>query len=553
MHRLESIPGYTPPEGPVLCIVLDGYGIGKHDAGDCVHIAQPEHINRITEEAKKKSLYCELKAHGTAVGLPDDTDMGNSEVGHNALGAGQLIDQGSKLVGNVIADGSMFQSTNFKFIVEKAKSGATVHLFGLLSDGNVHSSINYVVSIVAALQNAQVPKVRFHILTDGRDVPSMSSLSYVDTLEAALASTCLDYKIASGGGRMYVTMDRYESDWKIVKRGWDAMVHGTLDLSVVPECAAGWTGKFLSCTEAIESARSMFPKKTDQDYPPFVISDSNGEPLGRVQDGDVVINFNFRGDRAIQITKAFEDNHFTFFSRGYVPKIDYFGLLIYDNDKGIPRRSLCPNPDIKNVMSQDLAASNVTQYAVSETHKFGHVTYFWNGNKSGYVAPSLELYEEVKSEPNEMIPENPAMKAIEISDRVSVALAGKTWKFLRVNFANGDMVGHTGLIPETVAAVRILDAVVGRLVEEVSALNGVTIITADHGNCEEKLDEKGKMKTSHTLNKVPFIVVDPRAPQYVIDLAQIETPGLTNVAATILNILGFKAPKGYRETLIRMV
>jgi 2,3-bisphosphoglycerate-independent phosphoglycerate mutase len=394
MTPLAHLKNFSGSEGPLLCIVLDGFGIGKHDKGDCVHIAQPTNINRLIKEAQEQNLYCELKAHGTAVGLPDDTDMGNSEVGHNALGAGQLIDQGSKLVGNVIADGSLFTSDNFKFIVNKATTRhATVHLLGLLSDGNVHSHIDHLIAIVTGLSRADCPKVRIHMVTDGRDVGSMSALTYVDKLEKALACLGRDYKIASGGGRMYVTMDRYEADWQIVRRGWDAMVLGETSE------ANGWLGKFQSTKEAIEAARLQFPKKTDQDYPPWVVVDPSGAPLGKISDGDVVINFNFRGDRAIEISRAFEDGpdfDEKYFARRKIPKIDYFGLLIYDSDKNIPRRALCPNPDIKNVLSKYLCEAGVTQYAVSETHKFGHVTYFWNGNRSGYVNEKFERYEEVR-------------------------------------------------------------------------------------------------------------------------------------------------------------
>ena len=393
-HHLKHLANFEGSEGPVLCMVLDGFGIGKGDAGDCVHIAQHTNINRLMKEAKENNLYCELKAHGLAVGLPDDTDMGNSEVGHNALGAGQLIDQGSKLVGNVIADGSIFKSDNFNYIVDKVRHHptTTVHLLGLLGDGNVHSHIDHLIAIINGLSRADVPSVRIHILTDGRDVSSMSALTYVEKLEISLHATGKDYRIATGGGRMYVTMDRYEADWQIVKRGWDVMVLGEVN-------EPGWPGNFSSTTEAINAVRLQFPRKTDQDYPPWVIVDSTGLPTGLVKDGDVVINFNFRGDRAIEISRAFAegpDFDATCFARRRTVQVDYFGLLIYDNDKGIPKRALCPNPDIQNVMTSYLCTSGVTQYAVSETHKFGHVTYFWNGNRSGYFDASKELYEEVR-------------------------------------------------------------------------------------------------------------------------------------------------------------
>ena len=338
---------------------------------------------------------------------------------------------------------------------------------------------------------------------------------------------------------MYVTMDRYHADWRIVQRGYEAMVHGEVNPEIVAECKAengGWTGTYLSVTEAIQDARRRFPRKTDQDYPPFVIVDETGTPVGRITDGDVVVNVNFRGDRAIEISRAFEETNFTEFARVNHPKnLLYYGMLIYDSDQGIPKKSLCPNPVIKHTLTELLLSHDVHQYAVSETHKFGHVTYFWNGNRSGYVDATRELYEEVKSDSNEEIVEKPEMKAREIKDKLLAAMDSGKFRFIRANFANGDMVGHTGLIPETTLAVKILDEVVVAIAEAVKKTkNGVLIVTADHGNCEEKLDAKGNMKTSHTLNKVPFICVGPGVNhKFRVNVAHIDTPGLANVASTV--------------------
>jgi len=569
-NKLQKLPQSCQvgesAKGPLLLIVLDGFGVGKKDKGDCVHLANPPHINAMIEEAQKRNLYCELKAHGTAVGLPSDEDMGNSEVGHNALGCGQLVAQGAKLVNIAIENGSLFESENFKKIVSdmKADTTKTVHFVGLLSDGNVHSHIDQLVKIVNNLAARGVSRVRLHAVTDGRDVLSLSALDYVSKMESVFseinAKPGFDYRFASGGGRMYVTMDRYEAEWNIVKRGWDAMVHGTIDPTIVKECAEGWTGKYRSFTEAVEGARKMFPKMIDQDYPPWVIVDENNEPVGRVKDGDSVICFNFRGDRSIEISRAFESVEADFdtkcFNREYVPKVDYYGMLIYDNEIQMPKKSLCPNPVINNVMGEYLLGAGITNYACSESHKIGHVTYFFSGNRSGYLDDSMELYEEIKSEPNDHIVTNPSMRAREIGDKTVAALESGKWKFLRINLANGDMVGHCGHIPPTIEAVKVLDEVTYRLVELNKKLGGITIITADHGNCEEMLDKKGNPKTSHTLNVVPFIIVDPHA-QYVVDTTKAnshaEPAGLTNVAASIVNLFGYEAPSMYRDSLIRFL
>ena len=558
-------------QGPVLLMILDGFGVGKKDKGDCVHKANPTRLNAIFEEAQSKNLYCELKAHGTGVGLPTDEDMGNSEVGHNALGCGQLVAQGAKLVNLAIEDGSIFKSENFNRIVQETTDdeSKTVHFVGLLSDGNVHSHVDQLIKMIENLASRNVKKVRLHALTDGRDVLSLSALDYVSKVESVFAkinsTDSFDYKFASGGGRMYVTMDRYEADWNIVKRGWDIMVHGEIDSSIVPECAeSNWVGRFHSTTEAIETARKMFPTKTDQNYPPWVIIDRDNRPVGKIVDGDIVVCFNFRGDRALEISRAFEEGtefDSKCFDRKTVPNTEYFGLLIYDNEAQIPKKSLSPNPTINNVLTEYLLSAGITQYAVSESHKIGHVTYFWNGNRSGYLDATRELYEEVKSESNDRIVANPAMRAYEIRDKCKAALESGKWKFARLNFANGDMVGHcAGFVDHsghtigldaTVEAVKVLDEVVADLVEMNRKLGGITIITADHGNCEEKIDAKGNIISSHTLNKVPFVVVDPHA-QYTVDSSRVEQPaGLTNVAASVVNLLGYEKPPMYRESLIK--
>lgn len=551
-YKLQPNSSFPAVKGPVVCIVLDGFGIGKEDDGDCVHLAATKNLSDVFKAAKSGGRYCSLKAHGTAVGLPDDSSMGNSEVGHNAMGCGQVIAQGAKLVNECMEDGSMFKAPNWKNVVAKnLEQGQTIHLMGLLSDGGIHSNISQVEGMVLAFANDGVTKLRLHILTDGRDVGSMSALQYIDRMEAALAATGRDYKMATGGGRMYVTMDRYESDWAIVQRGYDAMVHGV----VKNDEGVGYKGRFSSCREAVEEVRKLFPDKTDQNYPPWVIVDDNDEAVGKIKDGDVVINFNFRGDRALQISQALGKEEFSSFPRGEHPKIDYYGMLIYDNDKGIPKKSLAPNPDIRHVLSQYLLASGVSQYAVSETHKFGHVTFFWNGNRSGYVDEKQELYEEVESEPNDCIETNPGMKADEITEKLLAALDSGKWKFLRVNYANGDMVGHTGLIPQTIASIQIMDTCVKQVVEKVQSLKGAVVITADHGNCEEMKDAKGKPKTSHSCNAVPFAIIDDLA-CYVVDKEAAkeeatDEPSLSNLAATLCNLLGFEAPSLYRKSLVK--
>lgn len=554
--NLKKLPTFSPRPGPVVLIILDGFGIGKKDKGDAIFLAQPQNIYQYMKESQEKRLYVELKAHGPAVGLPSDEDMGNSEVAHNAMGSGQIYNQGAKLVNESIENGRIFTSPSWKEVVDQtAKVNKTIHLIGLLSDGNVHSHIKQLFKILDGIVASGGKRIRIHPLLDGRDVPPDSGLNFIAQLESKLAELRnqfkVDAQIGSGGGRMCVTMDRYESDWNIVKRGWDAHVRGIVAPSdITPQ----YPGYFKSAKEAIETARKVFPEKLDQFNPPFVIIDDKNQPVGKMVDGDAVINFNYRGDRAVEISKAFVYDDFKAFDRVERPKLKYAGLLMYDNEIQLPPTFLVPPPDIQNVSAQFLCANKIPSYAVAETHKYGHVTYFWNGNRSGYIGGSCELYEEVKSDPNEMIESRPIMKAPEVTQKLINALQTKKFKFLRVNYANGDMVGHTGNLQACITAVKALDDYVKKVVDEIMDQKGIAIITADHGNLEEKLDKKGNIKTAHTLNPVPFIILDSQYNgEYFIDISDIKVPGIANTTATWMNLLGFEAPSMYEKSLIKFL
>ncbi len=533
---------------PVFCIVMDGIGIGLDNEANAVKNAKTPTLDMLM--SKYPTL--KLKAHGTAVGLPSDDDMGNSEVGHNAIGAGQVFAQGAKLVSNSIETGLMFDSKAWKEIVSVKDTGKTLHFIGLFSDGNVHSHIDHLKAMIQRAKNDGVKTVRVHILLDGRDVGETSALDYVEPFEAFLSELCadgFDAKIASGGGRMNITMDRYEANWAMVEKGWKTHVIGE-----------GRT--FASAKEAIETYRAE-NGCIDQDLPPFVIAE-NEVPVGKIVDGDSVVFFNFRGDRAIEISRAFDEADFSEFDRVVFPKVTYAGMLEYDGDKHIPNRYLVSPPEIKGTMGEYLASTGVTQYALSETQKFGHVTYFWNGNKSGKFDEATETYEEIKSD---VIPfeQRPWMKCAEITDRlISVAKEGK-YRFMRVNFPNGDMVGHTGNYLATVVSVEALDLALARILEVVDSVGGVALITADHGNADEmyEIDKKTKSpkcekdgsfkaKTSHTLNPVPCIIYDNKfSDNYkVVDK---DTYGLSNIAATLVNLMGYEAPDFWDESMIEIV
>jgi len=542
LKRSERFGGV---KGPILTIVMDGVGIAPATEGNAFAKAYTPTLDKLMKEYPMLVL----KAHGSAVGLPSDDDMGNSEVGHNALGSGQVFSQGAKLVSESIESGKMFKSETWKTLVGNVlDNGSTLHFLGLFSDGNVHSHIDHLKAMIAQAKNEGVKCVRVHILLDGRDVGETSALEYIDPFEAfisELRSADFDIKIASGGGRMNITMDRYEANWAMVEAGWKTHVLGE--------------GRFFgSAAEAVKTYRAE-SGVIDQDLPPFVIAE-NGKAVGTVEDGDSVIFFNFRGDRSIEISKAFDEADFSKFDRVRYPKVMYAGMLEYDGDLHIPSRYLVNPPEITNTMGEYLSNTGISQYALSETQKYGHVTYFWNGNKSGKFNEELETYVEV---PSDVVPfeQRPWMKCAEITDKLIEALESGKYKVLRVNFPNGDMVGHTGNFHATKISLEALDLCMKRILDVLDKVGGTAVITADHGNSDEmyEIDKKTgapkankdgsfKSKTSHTLNPVPMIIYDNNTKDaYKVKEGNF---GLSNVAATVVNLLGYEKPEAWDESVI---
>ena len=527
--------------GPIVTIVMDGFGFNSNETGNAIAAAHKPTIDRLMS----KYSHVLLKAHGTAVGMPSDEDMGNSEVGHNAIGAGQVYSQGAALVANSIEAGEIFEREAWKEIVSGART-TTLHFMGLFSDGNVHSNVDHLKAMIVQAKKDGVKRVRLHILLDGRDVPETSALEYVEPFEAFLAdlrSADFDVCIASGGGRMQITMDRYGANWKMVEKGWKTHVLGEGRL-------------FNSAKEAIETLRGE-TKAIDQDLPPFVIG-QNGTPVGTIQDGDSVVFFNFRGDRAIEITRAFEEESFTEFDRVRFPKVNYAGMLQYDGDLKLPNRFLVPPPAIKNTSGEWFSKAGIKQFACSETQKFGHVTYFWNGNRSSKFEG--ETYLEV---PSDVIPfeQRPWMKSAEVTDAMIEALKSGKYQTLRCNYPNGDMVGHTGNFRAATMAIEAVDLALARLLPVIDALGGIALITADHGNADEmyELDKKThqpkqnkdgsfKAKTAHTLNPVPCILYDNVSGGKLAFKSG--SWGLSNLAATTANLLGFEKHESWDDSML---
>ncbi len=545
---LSPSPFSSGVPGPLVLVVMDGVGLGRGDEGDAVALARTPVLDAL--RAQGGGRFRSLRAHGRAVGLPSDADMGNSEVGHNAIGAGRVFDQGAKRVQDALGSGELFRGEVWRGLTARCqRGGGTLHLLGLLSDGNVHSHIAHLLALLEGAHRDGVEKVRVHVLFDGRDVPETSGLLYVDTLEACLhrmQEGGRDYRAASAGGRMLITMDRYGADWGMVKRGWDTHVRGE-------------GRRFSSLREGLLTLRGEVPGLSDQWVPPYVVA-SSGEPVGVMRDGDAVVLFNFRGDRAVEISRAFEEKTFTEFDRGAPLDVLYAGMMQYDGDTQLPQRFLVSPPAIDHTLSQHLSEMRVPQLACSETQKFGHVTYFWNGNNSG--AFPGETFVEI---PSDSLPfeERPWMKAAEVTDRVIAELQTGRHRFARLNYANGDMVGHTGHREAAILAVEAVDLCLGRILSAVRTLGGAALVTADHGNADdmverdgqgnliwEKERERWRPKTSHSLHPVPCaLVVPPGSKAHFRE--DLPLAGLANLAATSLELLGFTPPTEYQDSLLR--
>ena len=547
VEALQKATWFKGRKGPVLLVIMDGVGFGKYADGDAVAAATKPNLDWMMANCP----VTKLKAHGVAVGLPSDADMGNSEVGHNAMGAGRVFDQGAKLVSNSIANGKMFEDTGWKEIAANVLgNNSTLHFIGLFSDGNVHSHIDHLKAMMEHAAAQGIKRIRVHILLDGRDVGETSALEYVlpfeEFLKSLQAKGC-DARIASGGGRMFITMDRYNANWAMVERGWKTHVLGEGRL-------------FPSAQNAIETLRDE-THAIDQDLGAFVIAGEDGKPVGTINDGDSVVYFNFRGDRAIEISQAFEGGpEFSRFDRIRVPKVCYAGMMQYDGDLKLPKRFLVSPPAIDRTSGEYLCATGLTTFACSETQKYGHVTYFYNGNKSGYIDEKLEKYVEV---PSDIVPfeQRPWMKGAEITDALIEAIKSGKYNHLRCNFPNGDMVGHTGVFQAVQIGVEAVDLCLGRLKAAIDEVGGVMVITADHGNADDMLEHgkdgkpktdasgKPKVKTSHSLNPVPCIIYDPGyAGEYSTTLR--EGLGISSIPATIMNLLGYEAPADYDQSVL---
>ncbi len=499
-------------KAPLALIILDGWGINSSCTANAVCQARTPRLDTLAGTYPTTRL----NASGLNVGLPEG-QMGNSEVGHLNIGAGRVIYQDLTRISKSIADGDFFTNSVLREAMAKTRSaGGGLHLFGLLSDGGVHSHNSHVYALVEMARREGIGEVFIHAFTDGRDTPPKSAAGYLAELEKELARIGLG-RVATVIGRYYA-MDR-DNRWDRVERAWRAMVLGE------GEAAA---------TVSAAIAAAYAADETDEFVKPRVVR-HDGVPVGSIGDNDGLIFFNFRGDRARELTRAFTQPDFASFQRSQFPKLSAFVCMSeYDETFALP--VAFPSESCPDLLGQVVSRAGLKQLRIAETEKYAHVTFFFNG---GEETPSPGEDRVLIPSPKEVATydQKPAMSAVEVTDEVVRRIGSGEYALIVLNYANPDMVGHTGILSAAVAAMETVDACVGRVVDALLAAGGVALITADHGNCEQMDDGSGTPHTAHTSNQVPLILVDPERRG-----CRLREGILADIAPTILTLLDLPQP-----------
>jgi 2,3-bisphosphoglycerate-independent phosphoglycerate mutase len=501
---------------PLLLVVLDGFGLRKEREANAIAIAGTPNLDALANEFPS----AELKTSGLAVGLPEG-QMGNSEVGHTNLGAGRIVYQDLVRINRAVEDGSFFQNEALLEAMKRARGGTgVVHFLGLFSDGGVHSHVEHLHALLELARREGVAHAYVHAFLDGRDTPPRSGIGYMRDFEKRLGQTGYG-KVATVTGRYYA-MDR-DKRWDRVEQAYAALVRGE-----------GF--RAASGVAAVEEAYAR--DEGDEFVKPTVVVNGGGEPRGRIKDGDVVVFFNFRADRAREITRALAVEGFADFDAKPRPRLGYYVCLTeYDKTLGLP---VAYGPDQPSMIFPEVIANaHVKQLRCAETEKYAHVTFFFNGGREvqfeGEDRILVPSPRDVKT-----YDEKPEMSAREVTDKLVAAIETRKYGFILVNYANPDMVGHTGKIDAAVKAVKVVDECIGRLWRAASAAGMAMLVTADHGNCEMMVDpQTGEPHTAHTLGPVPFVLASP-------DLrgAKLRSEGvLADVAPTALQVMGIAQPK----------
>ena len=531
MNKYRKLIDHFKGRRPLLNIILDGYGLGKKDFTDGIFLSHKPNLDKLFSSFPTRQLF----THGHYVGLPSDKDIGGSEVGHLTIGAGTIKKQGATVIKHSIDDGSFFKLPVLVEALEQAKKGS-LHLVGLLSDGNVHSHIDHWIAIIEAADQRGVARCYLHILLDGRDTPIQSALSYIERIEALLHKINQkggrDYRIVSGGGRETITMDR-DNNWPKVALGYQTHVKGKSG------------NNFASAEEAVLAFRKAQPKIIDQDLPPFNVLGPDHKVV-EVKDQDSMIFVNFRSDRAIEFTQAMVEKDFKGFERPNHPTVYYAGMTIYNEDTHTPEHVIITGAKVENPFGKRILELNLNQFRLAETQKFPHVTFFFNGGYRNPLDPAKEEYFLIPSDKIPSFALKPEMQAALISKKCVELLKTNKYDYGLINFANPDMVGHTGDIEAVKKAIAAVDQAILPILDQLKAMNGLAIVTADHGNADEMLIKNPKTQefepsTKHSLNPVPFVIYDPlfKTGDYSYNPANM---GLANIAATNFILLGKEVP-----------
>lgn len=507
----------------VCLVILDGVGYSKEKTGNAVYLAKMPNYKKLI---KKNSIL--ISASGKSVGLPSDNIAGNSEVGHNTLGAGKIYRQGLSLVENSFKTGKIFETEIWKKLISNAKEKA-IHFVGLLSDAFVHGNISQLKKLILQCKKEKVKKVYVHALLDGRDVSPQSAITYLKDISVFIAKTDKNYKLVDFAGRGTLVMDRYEAGTDIVSRSFDVYVNKNATF----------------CTDFEQTIKEIYkqnPNITDENIQPFIL-----DRKVKIENGDSVVLYNFRGDRALEFSQMFDSGKYI--SGGDYKKIKdciFAGMIQYDGDLKIPKNFLVSPPQIKNTLTEYLIKNNIPQYSVTETQKFGHITYYFNGNRKEKFSEQLETYKEIKSDKGITFDIKPEMKAEEITNELCRAFE-KNYIFYKTNFANGDMVGHTGNLQAGITGLEKVDQCLGEILKRAKQNKVSLIILADHGNCEKMLNSDGSRNTSHTNNKVWCSFVNNSNLKIKLKKGDF---GLSNIASSVCKMIGITPPQNFDKSII---
>ncbi len=536
INSFKSLQQNFSGRSPLIHVVLDGWGVGASDKTNAIHQATLP----IMDGLKLKHPYTQLWTHGKYVGLPSENDLGGSEVGHMTMGAGVIKQQGPSLIKKLIQNGDFFEIPALTKIIKNCLNHDTpLHLLGLFSDGNIHSHLDHMQAIVRHAFQAGIRRCYVHALLDGRDVGVQSALTYTEQFEKFFSELKaqraeIDYAFASGGGREAITMDR-DCNWEKIEEGWNIHVNGKSENS------------FPCIRDAIEYFRIKNPGIIDQDIPGFVLV-RNGKAISKIEDNHGLIFTNFRGDRAIEFSRAILEDDFPYFKRHVRPKVFFVGMTQYDQDDEIPSNYLIGSPAVDDPFGKRILELGLKQFRLSESQKYPHVTFFFNGGYREPLDSSMENYHLIASDKIPSFASQPRMKAEEISKKAVEFIHSGEYQYGLINFANADMVGHTGNFQAAINAVETVDAALYSIVNAISEMKGLLVITADHGNADQMLIQNfnGTMEinTKHSLNPVPFIIFDPlyNGDYHLNPFGKDYNNNLSNVAATNFILLGQPVP-----------